>query len=213
MKPEFWHDRWQEGRIGFHQSTVHPDLIKHADALGIPAKPRVLVPLCGKTLDLGWLVGQGCEVVGVELTEKAATQYHETAGLTPEITQDGDHAIWRSPGLTYIVGDVFTANIGVVDAVWDRAALVALPAEMRTRYTARIRELLRPGGRLLLSCFTYDATRPGPPHSITDDEIATHYGHAGKLTLLSTADILDESPRWREAGATFMDEKTWLLER
>jgi thiopurine S-methyltransferase len=213
MTPEFWHDRWREGRTGFHRDAVHPDLIKHADALGVPDKPRVLVPLCGKTLDLSWLVSQGCAVVGVELSEQAATQYHERAGITPEITPVGAHAIWRSPGLTYIVGDFFSADLGVFDAIWDRAALVALPSELRVRYAERLRAVLRPGGRMLLNCFTFDADRSGPPHSISDDEVRRHYDHAGQLRRVSTVDILDESPRWREAGATFMDEKVWLLNR
>ncbi len=213
MTPDFWHDRWREGRTGFHRDIVHPDLIKHAGTLRIPSAPRILVPLCGKTLDLGWLVSQGCAVVGVELSEQAAAQYHERAGITPEVEQVGEHAIWQSPGLTYIVGDFFTADLGVFDAVWDRAALVALPPELRVRYAERLRAVLRPGGRMLLNCFTFDADRSGPPHSIPDDEVREHYEHAGELTRLSTADILDESPRWREAGATFMDEKVWLLDR
>ncbi len=213
MTPDFWHDRWRSGQIGFHRDAVHPDLIHHAPALLGDGPRRVLVPLCGKSLDLGWLVGQGHEVVGVELSAEAARQYHERAGITPQVSGSGSHETWRSPGLTYIVGDFFTADIGPVDAIWDRAALIALPPDMRPAYTARLRALLRPDGRMLLSCLTYDIQREGPPHSLTDDEVRAHYEHAGRLTLLASEDILDAEPRWQAAGMRVLHEKLWLLER
>lgn len=212
MRPEFWHDRWQQGRTGFHRSSVHPDLIAHADALLGTAPCRVLVPLCGKSLDLGWLVERGHEVVGVELSERAARQYHEAAGIQPTITAGDGFSVWRSPGLSYHIGDVFSVPLGAVDAIWDRAALVALSAEQRPRYAARLRGALVPGGRMLLSSLKYDGDRSGPPHSISDDEVRGHYAAAGRLTLRSDVELIDEEPRWRDEGITTLRSTLWLLE-
>ena len=212
MRPEFWHDRWQHGRIGFHRSSVHPDLIEHAQAFLGAAPCRVLVPLCGKSLDLGWLVARGHAVVGVELSERAARQYHEAAGIQPTITAGDGASVWRSPGLSYHIGDVFSVPLGTVDAIWDRAALVALSVEQRPRYAARLLGALAPGGRMLLSSLTYDRQREGPPHSISDDEVRGYYAAAGRLTLLSDVELIGEEPRWQKEGITTLRSKLWLLE-
>ena len=195
MRPEFWHDRWQQGRTGFHRSSVHPDLIAHAGAFLGPAPCRVLVPLCGMSHDLGWLVARGHEVIAVELSDHAARQYHEAAGIQPTITAGDGFTLWRSPGLSYHIGDVFSVPLGTVDAIWDRAALVALSAEQRPRYAAVLRSALSPGGRMLLSSLTYDRHREGPPHSISNDEVREHYAAAGRLPLLSDIELIDEEQR------------------
>lgn len=52
MNSKFWQQRWQEERIGFHKSDVNPELIKHFSALALPFGSRVLVPLCGKSVDM-----------------------------------------------------------------------------------------------------------------------------------------------------------------
>lgn len=70
MQADFWQARWQRNEIGFHLSEVNPYLLRHWPTLGLSADSRVLVPLCGKSLDLSWLAGQGHAVLGVELAEK-----------------------------------------------------------------------------------------------------------------------------------------------
>mgnify|MGYP000992455332 CR=1 FL=1 len=73
MDHGFWLERWRNGQIGFHNSEVNGMLLRHHAQLGAAA--RVLVPLCGKSLDMGWLAAQGHEVVGIELSawyERAA---------------------------------------------------------------------------------------------------------------------------------------------
>ena len=63
MEHDFWHDRWESNRIGFHESAPNPLLTEHFPALSVPNSGRVFVPLCGKTLDIGWLLSQGQRVV------------------------------------------------------------------------------------------------------------------------------------------------------
>ncbi|MGO1893263.1 MAG: thiopurine S-methyltransferase, partial [Luteimonas sp.] len=68
MEPDFWHERWQQNRIGFHQEKPLPLLLKHWPSLGLAAGSRVFVPLCGKSLDMPWLAERGHRVLGVELS-------------------------------------------------------------------------------------------------------------------------------------------------
>ncbi|OOX05862.1 thiopurine S-methyltransferase, partial [Xanthomonas citri pv. glycines] len=137
MDTNFWLERWQLGHTGFHQQEVLPLLQKHWHALDLPKESRVLVPLCGKTLDMHWLASQGHRVLGVELSPLAVTQFFDEAGLQPQrhTSAAGEHFI--AGPIEIICGDAFALDASVLadcTAVYDRAALVALPAELRQRY-------------------------------------------------------------------------------
>ena len=144
MHPEFWHDRWQTNKIAFHEKNGNPLLVKHLDVLALAPGARVFVPLCGKTLDIGRLLSQGFRVVGVELVESAIVQLFDELGITPQISRDGALTCYRADHLDIFVGDFFGLSetvLGPVDAVFDRAAYVALPADMRPRYAAHQRHV------------------------------------------------------------------------
>ena len=71
MHANYWHERWDENRIGFHNAEAHVMLVRHFAALGLVKGARVFVPLCGKSRDIGWLLAQGCRVAGAELSRVA----------------------------------------------------------------------------------------------------------------------------------------------
>lgn len=186
MESSFWLERWAEGRTGFHNPAVNPLLQRHHAAV-LAGRGRVLVPLCGKSLDLWWLREQGHEVVGAELSERAVAAFFDEAGVSPSRGAEGPLTAWRAEGLTVYQGDFFELT-GRFDAVWDRAALVALPPPMRARYAAHLRALVRGPG--LLVTFEYDqARRDGPPFSVAEPEVLNHYPSARTLERL---DITEE---------------------
>ena len=167
MDTDFWLQRWQDGQTGFHQDEVMPLLQKHWPALQLPAHARVLVPLCGKTLDLHWLAAQGHRVLGVEISPLAVTQFFDDAGLQPQrhTSRAGEHCI--AGPIEIICGDAFTLDASVLGdctAVYDRAALVALPAALRQRYLETVYARLPAGCRGLLITLDYpQAEKAGPP--------------------------------------------------
>jgi thiopurine S-methyltransferase len=184
MDPSFWHARWSEGQIGFHQDQVHPDLIDR-EASWLAAGPhRVLVPLCGKSHDLAWLASRGHEVVGVELVETAVRAVFDALQVEPEIERVGPHTAYRTERLTVLHGDVFDVHpdrVGTFSRVWDRAALVALDAPRRRRYAATLKRLA-PAGSMLLSSMVRDPIdAPGPPHTVAEDEVRALYPSAQAL--------------------------------
>lgn len=67
MKSEFWHDRWLNSQIGFHQSEVNSYLQEHWSE-HFQDRGTVFVPLCGKSRDMVWLCDQGHTVIGSELS-------------------------------------------------------------------------------------------------------------------------------------------------
>jgi thiopurine S-methyltransferase len=181
---DFWAELWRTGRTGFHRPEPHPDLLAHHDQV-IGGAARVLVPLCGRTPDLAWLAARHREVVGVEFVAQAVEEYAREHGLAAA-DPVGPLAAYRRGPLTLLLGDFFAvpADTRPFDAIWDRAALVALDAGTRPRYVAACRALLRPGAPVLLSTFRFDQPADvGPPFSIDDDELHRLYPGAAVVPL------------------------------
>jgi len=212
MKPEYWLERWQAGQIGFHRADANPRLlVNHERALG-PCI-RVLVPLCGKSADLEWLVVHGHDVVGIELSEIAARDFFSERGFTPERSETGDFIAYRHGGVTILVGDFFAATaeaLGYFDGAYDRAAMIALPEDLRARYVEHLRTLMTPKGRLLLVTLHYDAAG-GPPFDVPPAEVERAYAE-GRVTLLESIDARAETPGPVSRGASFVQENVHLVE-
>jgi len=214
MQADFWHERWSKNQIGFHEDAVNPLLVAHFAALGVAKSARVFLPLCGKTLDIDWLLARGYHVAGAELSQVAVEALFERLKLPPTIERPsgttGDITRWSSPGLDVFVGDIFALaaeSLGSVDAVYDRAALIALPPEMRPRYAAHL-DAITQGAPQLLIALDYDQTRmPGPPFAVNEDEVRKLYS-ARAPELLSRQEL----PGGLK-GVSPAIESAWLLRR
>jgi thiopurine S-methyltransferase len=189
---EFWHERWQARELGFHQGHPNALLVEYFSQLGLPPHARVFVPLCGKTRDIAWLLGQGCDVVGVELSQTAVEELFAELEIDPVIAGHGSLKEFSAANINIFVGDFFelTADLlGPVDAVYDRAALVALPDDMRRRYAAYLVQIAQRSPQLLL-CFEYDQSQmDGPPFSVPEETVRNLYGDTYQLTQLATVDF------------------------
>jgi thiopurine S-methyltransferase len=208
-----WASRWKEGRIAFHQSRVTNFLDKYAEPVwGTDALGRICVPLCGKSLDMVFLAGRAAEVVGVEYVEQAVSEFFVERGLTPEI--ETDPAIRYSAG-NYVLfaADFFSLtqeHLGPIDAVFDRASLVALDRAARIRYANHLRSLLRERAKTLLVTFDYDqAEMNGPPFAVSPDEVHRLFDDGFEVEHLETRDALDD--RFRTQGLTAMRESAFRL--
>ncbi len=192
MEPTFWHNRWQTNQTGWHERDINPLLVTHFPSLHMPPGGRVFVPLCGKSLDLGWLLSQGYAVAGAELSQLAVTQLFAELGIEARISEVGTHKLFHGEKVHIFVGNLFDLSpdiLGPVDAVYDRAALVALPEPMRKLYTAHLKTLTALAPQLVIG-YEYDqAIVPGPPFSVTPDELHRHYGDSYALTLLACLDV------------------------
>ncbi len=209
MDPDFWASRWREGRIGFHEGRPNALLEKHLSRLG--AGRRVLVPLCGKAEDLAFLASRGHRVVGVELVEDAVRAFFAERGLTPTVTPRGPFVEYAVGDVALFAGDFFAATpelLGPLDALYDRAALIALPPAMRGPYVAHLLSLLPAGTPGLVITLEYPQEKmQGPPFSVPEAELLAHY--AGRA-VEHLEDVAAEGPRAQElAGA--MRERCWAL--
>lgn len=221
MNSKFWQQRWQEGRIGFHKSDVNPELIKHFSTLALPIGSRVLVPLCGKSVDMVWLAHAGYDVVGIELVESAVQAFFIEQNITPTITEftsaaDGS-TLKRYQGqlagqtITLWVADIFALSptaIGDIAAVYDRAALIALPADVRPDYSKRIYKLSNNAPQLLITLNYDQSKKDGPPFSISLEQLQQYYDANYEIIELES-----QSSTLNSAAELSVTEHVWLLSK
>ena len=179
MNNDFWIQKWQRNEIAFHEHEFNIMLKNHFGKLNLARGARVFLPLCGKTRDLLWLLTQGYHVVGAELSELAIKQLFAELKMEPKVTVVGEFIHYQAMNIDVFVGDIFRMTekiLGPVDAIYDRAALVALGADIRSDYSAHLIKITKLAPQLLI-CFEYDqALMDGPPFSISKSELQQYYG-------------------------------------
>jgi thiopurine S-methyltransferase len=211
MEADFWHQKWERGEIAFHQSQANSLLVANFERLHLAKGSRVFLPLCGKTLDIAWLLARGFRVVGAELSEIAINELFQSLGLQPQIAKVGTLLYYSAEDIDIYVGDIFdltAQTLGPVDANYDRAALVALPAAVRELYVAHLMGITQAAPQLVIA-YEYDQSLvEGPPFSVSEDEIRQHYGAAYTLTALETRDV-----KGGMKGKAASTETAWLLQK
>jgi thiopurine S-methyltransferase len=228
MEIEFWEQRWNNNQIGFHQDSINPYLTFFYGEKGPSAETRnnlkVFVPLCGKSRDMLWLAQNGYQVFGAECSETAVTAFFEENSLNYRSAQNEYGALYQSPAvenghaaIEIFQGDFFALDAndieGITD-VYDRASLIALPADMRADYASRMAELLATGTRVLLVTMTYDqAEMNGPPFSVTEDHVMALYQDNFDIQKLCFKDIIEDEAGFQQRGLSSLTETVYKLVR
>jgi thiopurine S-methyltransferase len=217
MDPQFWLEKWQGQEIGFHLDRAHPLLLRHwpSISMGVAEDCPVLVPLCGKSLDLVHLRRLGHPVIGVELSPLAVEQFFAEQGLRPEVEARGGMTAWEAEGIRLFQGDFFALErelLPEIGAVYDRAALIALPPKRQPDYAGRLLALVPPTAPLLLIALEYPAgDMQGPPFSTPAEQVERLFGQHRRIRRLEARDALDENPGLKTRGLSALTEVAWEL--
>lgn len=211
MDTQYWQDRWEHNKIEFHQDAVSPYLQRFLPELTHAPGARVFLPLCGKSKDLAWLSGQGYGALGVEVSRLAVAAFFNELGLAAQRETRGVFEVWRSGAIEILCGDYFALtaqDLSGVVAVYDRAALIALPAEQRRRYARHMQTLLPAAARMWLVTLEYpQAEWPGPPFSVSPAEVADLYGERYSIRERCSEDALARKPSFKDKGLTRLIER------
>jgi len=202
---EPWIERWQEGRIGWHEAEGSASLRKFWRA----NDRDVLVPLCGKSKDLRWLADQGNRIIGVELSELAVRAFFEEQALEYTVT-DGRLPAYKATevAITIYCGDYLDLTQVQCNAHYDRGALIAMPADLRASYAAHTSSLLTADAEQLIITLDYDDTvATGPPFPVSSEEVLLYWPDL--VCVDEHDDIANCPPKFIEAGLTSMLQKVW----
>lgn len=215
MKKDFWLERWERKETGFHQDEINPYLLQYWQELHHAQGGEVLVPLCGKSLDMLWLRKQGNPVLGVEISSIAVQAFFKENGYSPDHIAGNKFETCEADGIKILCGDFFDLgkdDLAQVRTVYDRASLVALPPDMRERYARHLVSILPPATQILLITFDYPQTEmSGPPFAVSMDEVESLYSKHAEIRLLAQHDVLALTPRFQERGLSRLLENIFLL--
>ena len=217
MESEFWHRKWQENQLGFHQEKINSRLIKFWPALELPSQSRVLVPLCGKSEDMLWLLENGHKVFGIELSEIACEDFFTQHEISHTVKTENGFRKYCGESIELWAGDFFkltAADVAEVAAVYDRAALIALPVEMRRQYATHMATIMQPGSSMLLITMEYDQQKmKGPPFSVSNAEVEELYREQFAITVLNQSSGPDIVGNLKQRGLETLAETVFRLNR
>lgn len=217
MQPGYWQERWQRGETGWHRAEVMPLLQKYWPAIAPLPGARVVVPLCGKTLDMPWLAAQGHEVLGIEVAAEGIAAFFAEQGVRDDAVDTPAGRLHRAGAIDILEADVFEVEADTLAGfrhVYDRAALIALPPELRRRYADTLYARLPAGSRGLLITLEYPQhEKAGPPFSVNEDEVRALFSPAWDVTLLERRDILAQQPAFVAEGVTALHTAVYRLDK
>ena len=217
MDTNFWLERWENKQFGFHQERINPCLQRFWPTLLPGSSNRVFVPLCGKSDDMRWLLEQGYYVVGSELSSLAVEAFFAESRLSPEIWQESRYTRWKHDNIEILCGDFFSLNsadVGTIDAFYDRASLIALTPAQRPLYAKQLAELVSKHTTGLLITLDYNQHEiNGPPFAVSREEVDCLFSDSFEIKQVLSADVLEENPKFSEKGLTALSENAYLLKR
>lgn len=185
----FWQEKWERGETGFHEPQANPLLTRHIAALDLPAEAQIFVPLCGMSQDMVWLAGQGYHVTGCELSDIAVRRFFSDLGITPDIRDAEALRCFSAGTIRIFAGNIFDLTpdlLGPMDCIYDRAALIALPEDLRRAYAVHLLFLTGPLPELLVTLDYDQSCLKGPPFSVDEAFLRECYGQVYVLTLLES---------------------------
>jgi len=212
---ELWQQSWRDRNTAFHQKTVNAHLVRFWSGLGLAAGARIFVPLCGKSLDLVWLAAQGHSVVGVELSPLAVRAFFRENRMQPVRRQQGAFTLWEHGRISILCGDFFqltAADLGDIAGVFDRAALTALPDDLRAPYLEHLRQIVPAACKILLLTTEEPEAweTAGQPFAVAE-EIAALYGDAFAIELRHVESAFEADPDPAVSRPVRIEQKVYLL--
>jgi thiopurine S-methyltransferase len=209
MDKKFWLEKWDKSEIGFHEKKGNQFLVEFFSELNLKKGDTIFIPLCGKTRDIAWLLSNKYHIIGAELAEIAIIQLFAELELKPQIVELDKFKQYSAKNIDIYVGDIFELTcemLEAVDAVYDRAALVALPEKNRKKYTSHLMKITNKAPQLLITFEYNQEEMEGPPFSINSEEVNRHYAGSFQLKLLKSSNL-----RGGIRGKYPANESVWLI--
>jgi len=221
MQADYWHQKWADNKIGFHQERANKRLEHHWPELSLNGDETVFVPLYGKSLDMLWLHRQGHSILGIELSEKAVQSFFSDNALPFEQRETDGFLVFsgtdQAQGIEILVGDFFALtpdHLAHCEALYDRASLIAMNEDMRGRYASHLGKTLSAGSQGLLLAISYDEGRmQGPPFSVPQENVHELLADHFSITELAHYGGPERLGNLADSGLETLDERVYVLTR
>lgn len=184
-RPEFWNTRFATGKIPWDCHGV-PDRLKTYLSQTRPG--RTLIPGCGSAYEVAAFHAAGWSVTAIDFSPAAVKRAKRLLGPLSDLV---------------VLGDFFNHPLGESSfaVVYERTFLCALPPRMWIAYATRMRQLIRPGGKLV-GFFLYGDEPEPPPYPLTTTQAAELFGRDFILTqdepVTDSLLVFAGKERWQE---------------
>jgi thiopurine S-methyltransferase len=217
LEQQFWHQIWENNTIGFHQTDHHPWL---EQIVKLKSNDDLFVPLCGKSLDMWPLSGHYRRLIGAELSDIACEDFFKDAGIVPNVAIEAEHRRYQTKTADYEIklwqGDYFSlSSHQISDAdrldVFDRAAMVALPDQMRLPYVQQLRSLCKHATLFILTLEFDQQQLSGPPFALDDAMIHEYFSFASSIKKIATRPLSDKIFAQRKLRVDELAESLYVI--
>ena len=212
-----WLHFWENNETNWHSDTTTQELVEYFELFELEPGDKVFVPLCGKSLDMIYIVNQGFSVVGVEVSEFGIRQFFKENDLKYTVTKVGDFDLYSSENLEIYCGDFFSLtskHLNNVKAVLDRKSLIALEPDLRQKYVKHLNDIISVGVRILLVTLQYPQHQmSGPPFSVDKSEVESLFSMTFESRELRSFNDIENESKLERAGVDFINNAAYCLRK
>ncbi len=216
MNNQLWIAKWKRNDIAFHQLSINPLLQRYIANLNLSSGDQILVPLCGKSIDITWLSKSKFHVIGVELSEIAIQAYFDALKVIPEKHHQRHFTKWSYQNIEIWCGDIFDLkkmDLAKIKLLYDNASLTAFSAEDRIQYVRHFSDNLPHDCQILLITDETPDDQQFNSMKTIDSEVTALYAAHHKIELLHGENCFKKDPEYPEGPNRPMEEKVYLIKR
>ena len=212
-----WLEFWANNETNWHSDVVTQELEKYLGLLKLESGDTVFVPLCGKSLDMIYMLNRGFSVIGVEVSEIGIKQFFHENGLDFTISQVGEFDLYSAKNIEIYCGDFFSLtskHLCGVKAVFDRKSLIALDRNLRQKYVKHLNDIISLGVRILLITLHYPKHQmSGPPFSVDKSEVESLFSMAFNYQELKSFQDIENGSKLARSGVDYIKNAAYCLQK
>ncbi len=212
-----WLKFWENNETNWHGDKITQELVEYFELFELEPRDKVFVPLCGKSLDMLYIMSQGFSVVGVEISEIGVRQFFSENNLAYKITKVDDFDLYSTENLEIYCGDFFaltSKHLNNVKSVFDRKSLIALEPEVRQKYVKHLNDIISLGARILLITLQYPQYQmSGPPFSVDKSEVESLFSMAFESQELRSFNDIENESKLTRAGVDYINNAAYYLRK
>ncbi len=212
-----WLKFWENNETNWHGDKITQELVEYFELFELEPRDKLFVPLCGKSLDMLYIMNQGFSVVGVEISEIGVRQFFSENNLAYKITKVDDFDLYSTENLEIYCGDFFaltSKHLNNVKSVFDRKSLIALEPEVRQKYVKHLNDIISLGARILLVTLQYPQYQmSGPPFSVDKSEVESLFSMAFESQELRSFNDIENESKLTRAGVDYINNAAYYLRK
>ncbi|MCM4173686.1 methyltransferase domain-containing protein [Arenibacter sp. TNZ] len=173
LNKDFWEHKYDQGDMGWDVGYISTPLKEYIDQL-TNKNLKILIPGAGNSYELLYLVENGfSNVYVVDIAKQPLDHIQQKIPIFP---QD-----------QLIEGDFFDLELNNFDLILEQTFFCALDPSLRKNYVLKMRQLLKPNGKLVGLLFNFPFTEAGPPFGGSREEYKSLFQEHFNIKILKTA--------------------------